>query len=78
MCACVCVYVCVCVCMFCVYVQTNEGTPGFTEWFEIQIEGGELLHSKKVWHVSLYVHVMCVCGCAVCMFVCLLLGLCCV
>ena len=39
---------CVCVC-----VQTNEGTPGFTEWFEVQIEGGEVLHSKKVWSVSL-------------------------
>ena len=38
-----CVRVCVCVC-----VQTNEGTPGFTEWFEVQIEGGEVLHSKKV------------------------------
>lgn len=26
---------------------TGEGTPGTTGWLEIQVVGGELLHSKK-------------------------------
>jgi len=26
---------------------TGEGTPGTTGWLEVQIVGGELLHSKK-------------------------------
>ena len=28
--------------------QTSEGTPQSTGWFEVQIVGGKLLHSKKV------------------------------
>uniref|UniRef100_A0A8W8HTE0 Selenoprotein W n=1 Tax=Magallana gigas TaxID=29159 RepID=A0A8W8HTE0_MAGGI len=26
---------------------TGEGTPGTTGWLEVQVVGGELLHSKK-------------------------------
>jgi len=26
---------------------TSEGTPGTTGWFEVQVVGGKLLHSKK-------------------------------
>ena len=29
-------------------IQTGEGTPGMTGYFEVQIVGGKLLHSKKV------------------------------
>jgi hypothetical protein len=29
-------------------LQTGEGTPGVTGYFEVGIENGKLLHSKKV------------------------------
>ena len=33
--------------LICIFLQTSEGTPTVTGWFEVSV-GGKLIHSKKV------------------------------
>ena len=33
--------------LVCIFLQTSEGTPTVTGWFEVSV-GGKLIHSKKV------------------------------